>query len=328
MTMIQEHGADAEERELRRLVEEIPVLQDKMIVDLVNGIEVTQDHIRVREERSKKIWSRIADSITGKSAARQQKIDQNLNEGLKTTMVWLENLQASQIQTDRALNYVTHKLAETRSGIVKLVDKHLELKSEVQQLDEKLNQLEERFLQQNRLMHEKIHSMDMRQNAMIQMNLEFDKWAGGAYAPFSPLVQMFLVLENLSWGAFGVYDAINPEFRESLYYKCAILLKDHYRIPVVNNLSTVQWMLPLTHEREAHKEMLRYLLQDEADNLQDLPLQAAILQVSELEASNPEAIKSILSGRSVPYVFQSKRLSERLMGESLVRMQRRGLYVS
>lgn len=328
MTKTQEHEANVEERELRQLIAGVPVLQDKMIVDLVNGIEVTRDHIRVREKKNCNIWTRMTNAFTGKSAAQQQRIDQNLNEGLQTTMMWLENLQASQIQTDRALAYVTHKLSETRNGIVKLVEKHVDLKNEVQQLDEKLNHLEAHFLQQNRYLQEKIHIMEIRQNAMIQMNVEFDKWACGGYASFSPLVQLFLVLENLSWGAFGTYDAINPEFRESLYYKCAILLKDLYHIPIRNNLPTVQWLLPLTQEREAHKEMLRYLLQDEEDNLQDLPLQAAILKASELEISNPELFKTILNDRLVPHVFQSKRLSERLMGESLIRMQRRGLYVS
>ncbi|MFU1795404.1 diguanylate cyclase regulator RdcB family protein [Paenibacillus azoreducens] len=328
MMNISEREADPEELEIHRLIDVVPVLQDKMIVDLVNGIEVTQDHIRVKEDRSKRIWSRMTDAFTGKSDARQRKIDQNLNEGLRTTMVWLEELQASQIQSDRALAYVTNKLSETRSGIVRLVDKHMEMKSEVQQLDEKLNDLEERFLQQNRHIHEKIHFMDMRQNAMVQMNTEFDKWAGGAYAQFSPLVQLFLVLENLNWGPFGIYDAINPEFRDSLYYKCSIILNDKHGIASERNLPTVQWMLPLMQERKSHKDMLRYLLQDEVDNLQILPIQGVILKTIELDPSDLESVKSIHNDGLVPHVLQTKRLSKRLMDESLIRMQRRGLYVS
>ncbi|NMO94988.1 diguanylate cyclase regulator RdcB family protein [Paenibacillus lemnae] len=324
---IHEREYNAEEQEIRRLVQSIPILQDKMIVDLVNGIQVTQDHIRVSQDRITGLGSRIVDAVTGKSALRQQRIDQNLNEGLRSTMIWLENLQASQIQTDRALAYVTEKLSETRQGIMKLVDKHVALKNEVRQLTEQMHGLEEQFTQQSEQIRNQLTSIDMRQSALIQMNQEFDKWAGGGYASFSPLLQMFLVLEALSWGPFGVYDAVNPEFREQLNYKCAVLLKDVRGIPM-RNLPTDKWMLSLVKERAAHKEMLRFLLQDDAELLASLPLQSTMLKVVDLEEHSAESMRSILTQVNVPLVFESKRLSQRLLMESRIRLHRRGLHAS
>jgi len=318
---------NTEAQEIRRLVQSVPILQDKMIVDLVNGIQVTQDHIRLRQDRITGLGTRIFDTITGKSALRQQRIDQNLNEGLRTTMVWLENLQASQIQTDRALAYVTQKLSETRKGMIKLVDKHIELKNEVRQLTEQIHGLEEHFTRQTDQIRKELASIDMRQGALIQMDKEFSKWAGGGYAHFSPLVQMLLVLESLSWGPFGAYDAVNPEFREQLHYKCATFLKELGGIPI-RNLPTDKWMLSLVKERAVHKDMLKFLLRDNTEHLSELPLQTTILKVIDLEEHGAESMKSILNQVGVPLVFESKRLSQRLFGESRIRLQRRGLHAS
>lgn len=139
---------DNDQRELEDLLEKIPVLQDKHIVDLVNGLEVVKDHIRVRERSNNSFFQRMVDAFSGKSALRQKQIDQNLSTGFESAVVWLEHLQAQQIRSDRALAHVTYKLTETRAGVQKLALRHLELENEVNLLCERMGELEERFLWQ------------------------------------------------------------------------------------------------------------------------------------------------------------------------------------
>lgn len=314
-----------EEQEICDLLEGVPVLQDKMIVELVNGLEVAHDHIRVRDQRQHSVVARAWDALTGRAARRQQHIDQNIAEGLRTTTIWLENLQAGQIQTDRALTYVSNKLLETRQGVQKLVFKHLELKETVERLDERLQQYQLR----TDALQEEVRSIGLRQSALIHMNKEFDKWEGGGYKKFAPLTQMMLVLEALNWGPFGNYDKENPEFREQVYYKCSIALANREGIKE-QLMPTVDWLTPVTKEKEVHKQLFAYLFHSD---LESESLQAAICRVMQLDimrCDHSESIKAALQDerRTIPFVFSSKRISERLLTESRSRLEGEGLYAT
>jgi|GEM_PF-2244767 len=317
------------DEELRSLLESVPVLQDKMIVDLVNGLEVAQEHIRLREGGSQDVFTRAWDALTGRAARRQQNIDQNLTKGLYTASIWLENLQAGQIQTDRALAYVSGKLAETRNGVHKLVLKHLELKQTVEDLEERLQEMERQYQKRTSELQKELQSIGLRQSALIHMNKEFDKWEGGGYKQFAPLTQMLLVIEALNWGPFGIYDAANPEFREQLYYKCAIVLENKAGIPE-KLMPTVNWILPMLQEKETHKQMFSYLLQSESEQgtLQSTILRSLAWKQGDADASEFIQTELDCTEQAIPFVFSSRRLSERLLKESRGRLEREGMHVS
>ncbi|WP_135550892.1 diguanylate cyclase regulator RdcB family protein [Paenibacillus cymbidii] len=310
-----------EDNEICDLLRDIPVLQDKMIIDLVNGLEVAREHIGVRNQRNHSITSRAWDALTGRAARRQQHIDQNIAEGLRTTAMWLENLQVGQIQTDRALTYVSNKLLETRNGVQKLVYKHLELKATLELLDERLLM----YQQRTNALQDEVRSIGLRLSAKNHMDKEFDKWEAGGYKKFAPLTQMMLVLEALNWGSFGKYDKENPEFREQVYDKCCIVLANREGIND-RHLPTAEWLTPVAKEKDVHKKMFAFFFDTELAPMQNVV--SRIMQQDMRNCDLEELIKTTLLEKSkvIPLIYSSKRLSERLLTESRTRLELEGQY--
>ncbi|SET45708.1 YjcZ-like protein [Natronincola peptidivorans] len=306
-----EINTNEEDNDWKKLIEEVPILKEKMIVDFVNGLEVTNDHIRVRASRQGPV-ARLWDGITGKSAQRQQIIDQNFSQALQTTKVWLQNLQSAQIESNYALNNVINRLNETRQGVTKLINHHLQLKQTVSQLYEELEMLEVKFLDKHIYLKEEIERLGLRQSAMIHLDKAFDAWESGRkYKGLSPFTQLILVLEELYWSPFGEYDQINQEFREQLKDKCVIQLRRITGLQGDMLVPTEQWFTYIASEKVLYKDMLRYILIFEENKYNHLPISSTIINTTE----NAIDLNNYHNDR-LPLVLSPSRLSERLIRET------------
>ncbi|MBD2148597.1 hypothetical protein H6F44_00410 [Pseudanabaena sp. FACHB-1277] len=98
---------------LQDLEQQVPVISDKVLVDLVNGIQVNDDLIRFRQNRG--FIGRLFDGVTGSD--RQILIDTSFNVGMKSLHQWVlalaDNLRISNI----ALEIMQTKLLETRNAL-------------------------------------------------------------------------------------------------------------------------------------------------------------------------------------------------------------------
>ncbi len=72
---------------LQDLQQRVPIVSDKVLVDLVNGIQINDDLIRFRQNRG--FIGRLFDGITGSDRDRQILIDSNLNIGMKSLHQWV-----------------------------------------------------------------------------------------------------------------------------------------------------------------------------------------------------------------------------------------------
>ena len=117
---------------LQDLQQQVPIISDKVLVDLVNGIQVNDDLIRFRQNRG--FIGRLFDGVTGSD--RQILIDSNLNVGIKSLHQWIlalaDNLRISNV----ALEITQTKLLETRNAlrnyrqeidILKQITEHLQI---------------------------------------------------------------------------------------------------------------------------------------------------------------------------------------------------------
>jgi hypothetical protein len=100
---------------LQDLQQRVPIVSDKVLVDLVNGIQVNDDLIRFRQNRG--FIGRLFDGVTGSDRDRQILIDSNLNVGMKSLHQWVlalaDNLRISNV----ALEITQTKLLETRNAL-------------------------------------------------------------------------------------------------------------------------------------------------------------------------------------------------------------------
>ena len=134
---------------LQDLQQQVPIISDKILVDLVNGIQVNDDLIRFRQNRG--FIGRLFDGITGSDHDRQILIDSNLNVGMKSLHQWVlalaDNLRISNI----ALEITQTKLLETRNAlrnhrqeidILKQITEHLQI--QLNDHEQRIHNLEQR----------------------------------------------------------------------------------------------------------------------------------------------------------------------------------------
>lgn len=243
---------------LESLYIECPQLKEKAIVDFINGLEVTDDLIRFREEVNSGFCSRIWQDLTGQTHMRQQQLDQNMAAGLHAVSDWLQVLQSNQVQSDLAITKISNKLSETRQGVMRLYLYYNELKTQVDDLMDHFDQLDDKF---SKLEH-KLQQVDAGRLAAQQMNAVYDKWEAGGLNEYPLLIRFYLVLDEMYWGDFGTYYRQHKSqyieinrFIEQVKNKAKIQLKRDMQKINMNNEQPFIW-------RSAVRDSLRELNAD------------------------------------------------------------------
>ncbi len=96
-----------------------PQLREKEIVDLVNGIEIAGEIVRVKKSRQGFVNNALA-RLSGREGRERDAIEENVVEGQLALTRWLHAVQCSQIQSDLAIELVARKVASTRRQMVDL----------------------------------------------------------------------------------------------------------------------------------------------------------------------------------------------------------------
>ncbi len=169
-----------------------PQLTEKAIIDLVNGLEVVGDHLRCRNTRSfvRRIWY----VITGRSSREQYLIDINLKTGLEAVTAGVQDIQAFQAKSDLALTAVAKKLTETRTALNRQAARQSGLEEAISQIQRRFDGLTQR-----------VNKLEVRNKADDQVALLLHQWEERMSRIRSPLVQIFLTIDELWWGDFGRY---------------------------------------------------------------------------------------------------------------------------
>lgn len=174
-----------------------PHLQDKLIVDLIQSIEISRDHIKVSQKRNRPL-TRFLDSVSGKTQQRQNLINQNLTEGLDAATQWLKKHESDFIFVNQNLEKLTHKLIETRTGVMRLNGK-------VNEISARLQIFETEAKYQLNQLHEYITTIDLRQQAESQIGREANRWKAGRLNHLPIHLKVITMLDNLRNGTFNVY---------------------------------------------------------------------------------------------------------------------------
>ena len=169
-----------------------PQLTEKAAIDLVNGLEVVDDHLRCRSTRP--LVERVWYATTGRASREQYLIDINLKTGLEAVTALVQDIQAFQAKRDLALTVVTEKLTETRNVLGRQAARQAGLEKALSQMQQDLDGLTQR-----------VHKLEVRNEADAQVALLLDQWEERMSRIRSPLVQIFLTIDELWWGDFGRY---------------------------------------------------------------------------------------------------------------------------
>ncbi|BAY48049.1 hypothetical protein SAMD00079811_56680 [Scytonema sp. HK-05] len=300
--------------ELRKLH---PQLTEKAIVDYVNGLEVLDDHLRFRDQTNDKFLTRIWDNITGRTAQRQQIIDRSITTNIKIVSIWLEDIQLYQAKSDIATAHLARKLKETRQGVMLLQEQHKKQAENVQKIKQRLEQFE---IQVDKRWT-KLESEVQYLSAKAHLDQVSTKWQARQLKKYPPLAGLYLMIDELYWGNFGIY--CRKEFgtsevhqlMEQLGDKALILMKTDLKGDVSQLMFPEEWLSPIQNLPEESREALSYL-SNWADS-QNAPVTWAIKNAALLESGFPD---------DFPRVFSGEYAINHLMYENKKRIQRNNDY--
>lgn len=217
-------------RRLDELQRQVPVVGDKALVDLINGIHVSKDIIRYRQRRG--FFGQLIDTLDGSDATRQLLLDGNLIAGQEALSNWVLELTDSLRISQVALAVTQNSLLEARDAIrsqkQQLHAQQYALLALSQQLDRiachvstRLDQLEAR-----------VRQLEVRVAANEDLDRIVTAWAAGqTYAKFPWAVQVALLSREIFSSTVAIYELETGEkerFRQLLVNK---ILADSKHLP-------------------------------------------------------------------------------------------------
>lgn len=291
----------------RTLISEHPQLIEKALVDFVNGLEVTADHIRVQTKVNSDFFARAWCGLNGEIALRQNTINQHVTESLKTVSKWLENLQGQQIHSDLAIAKVSNKLVETRKNLIILLEHHQALKHEVNGIMVQIDCMKYDHQQ----LSARLEQVDSGRLATQQIEAVFDKWKAGRLGHFPVLARLFLVFDELYWGDFGNYSRkCGLEHREiqrlvqQVQDKSLIQLECEWEKSQAVYLWQDDTKSSLQNMHGDYREMIAYLT--DGAPYDEMPLVWGLNQL----AINPSQ-KNALQNQNLPRIFDMQNAIHR-----------------
>lgn len=301
------------------LLEDIPQLREKTVVDVVNGLEVVDDQLRWRDEYLGSFLNRLWDNMIGASARRQQSIDRGAQGVLSGMNDWLHALQAAQAESDIALARVAERLSETRQGVMKLQARHRELRDEVKTLDGRL----EAHIGSTEAALSKLHEELALGRAYDAVARAKERWLHKRYDGLPPLLRTVLAANELYWGRFGAFlrlsgsdgkdvDELIGHARDALGNLAGDLAARSERVG--SGLVIVErWLEPLEDMAVATgwQDAMAYLLEGTPEDTQPLAA-AAAMRLQGSQAALPE---------NMPRLVQPSYLGELAVRETVRRIE-------
>lgn len=288
---------------LNKLTQNHPQLSEKAIVDYINGLEVINDQISFNKQiiNSDSFLNKLLDSITGKSQQRQLIINQNVATSLEVISVWLQEVECYRVDNDIVITRLTNKLSETRHGVMRL-------KGRVSEIDDRLVQLQNKINLEFIQLNERVH----RTEAKNQVDIVFTKWNKELWLNYPPLVSLYLSIDELFWGDFGIYcrnSAASNKVNELIEYlrnRVLEIIEDKISIKRHELLVLSELLKPIYNLPNEQRQMLLYLC--DWSDFKTAPVTWSIQSCA--SSYTPPHVQ-----KDIPIVLNSNRLFDCLIDE-------------
>lgn len=246
---------------LEKLQRRVPVVGDKALIDLVNGIQVSKDIIRYRKNRG--FFGQLLDTLDGSDRKRQLLLDGNLIAGQEALHQWVLELSDSLHISQVALEVTQQSLLEARDAI-RRQKQRLQIQEDTllaltqgldrlaQQVGTKLNELEAR-----------VRKLEVRVAANEDLDRIVTAWAAEqTYTKLPWVVQVALLAREVFSSSVATYELETGD-------------TTRYRSLLVNKIISTSKQLPQSFFGLA--DLLDYSWKPMVDS--DRNLTAALLEV-------------------------------------------------
>ncbi|NVO60403.1 hypothetical protein A9D46_02725 [Photobacterium damselae subsp. damselae] len=230
-------------------------LPEKFIVDFANGIDVSRDHQRMLKDQS--FGSRLLHTFNGKNTRRQNEINQNIIEGLDSSLIWLSELSESVAKSNLALAKVNERVNSLLLDTAKIAHFSATTRDQLEVFALKTS---EHLI----ALEANIKRIEIEQHGMFHLDQVMTRWQAGGFNGFTLAGRCYAVLEELRWGAYG--DLLRQSssqqastFIESLQNKAIVQMAKDAQVTTLQRIDTREWLvLPKTMLKDG-QEALSYM---------------------------------------------------------------------
>jgi len=243
--------------ELQKKESEIPIITNKILVDLVNSIQVNDDLISFRQKRG--LFGQFFDNLTGADRKRQLAIDKNVNIAMQSFHSWVLDIANNLNVSNNAIITIEEKLIETRQAIRNQRQDINLLQDIVNQLQHKVEDHEHRIL--------KLEQRVYRTEVQHRIEDAIAAWQSKrTYQGFHWAIQVAFVTREIVDYALGDYERLitkgkDSQLRQSISDRILATdntIPDHH-FPLTNLLN-----LSYSETSQENQELAGYLLEVES----------------------------------------------------------------
>ena len=242
-------------------LDRIPQLSERMLVDLINGLDVANEQISFKANQS--FLPRLLGFFDGSSQQREKIIEQNFHESLNILSFWVKSLTSKGSFTNKALSFVSDKLRENSQELQKFSADNREM----------IFSLENAVKEKIQILSDQVKKLEIKQRAHIRINEVTEAWANNRYyIDYPPLIQAVLAIDDLSRGDEGKLIYRDQKLRNLMLDKVSNQLKTCIDLPTSDFLPLVEWMSSFGIPKSSEdKEVAYYLIARKNRKNQNLP---------------------------------------------------------
>lgn len=181
----------------------IPAARSKLLIDMVNSLDVADGQIRVAIERGNSFSSRLFDGLSGKAQRRGNAIAEHQQTSLRNVIEVTKDLAQHVAQGHRVLSIVGDRLTTLEESLARVAHVVADQREAVHTL---------RVDMRNELarVDEGLARLDMHTAAQDQIQWVFSRWEAGGWSALPLAGRCYVAMNELYWGAFGEYYRRHP----------------------------------------------------------------------------------------------------------------------
>ena len=202
LNVIKAFGMEVSEENMNSLRKNHDYISDKLILDVINSVNVVaKDHHKVLKS-TQSIVSRAWGGITGSSKKHQDMINENVIEGINACAKWLQDHDRHLTRINKRIFDITCEIENTQEQILKFYSQHTNLKNRVGDLENSFIQFVNVSKNMFNNFEERIKYLEIQSKIHKEISLlKSDK----KYEKFVLPLKIYSLIDNLFSGEVGLY---------------------------------------------------------------------------------------------------------------------------
>lgn len=184
-----------EQDDFTAVLEKIPSLQAKCLIDAVNALDVAADHLHAQQQTN--FFLNLHALLSGRAQQRQGLVNGCFQQSLRSLGVMFEDISLHTDDNTAALALAGQRLSQLEGDMTTLAGFTEEMLCQFrefrQEVQTRLDALEDR-----------LRTLDARQRASLHMDMVLSAWESTALDGLPLARQCYITLERLYWGDFGL----------------------------------------------------------------------------------------------------------------------------